>query len=108
MSKLDLIDAWIKAAVEHVTLKISYYSARTKGQASVREVEPDFFGTSRDGKNTGCWGFCRLRRQNRVFMIDSILGWEFVGNSFQPNPRGRWKELLPIYNSKKLDKINWK
>ena len=105
---LNLSDAWIKAAVEHVTLQISYYSARTKGQRTIREVEPDYFGPSRDGKNSGCWGHCRLRQANRVFVVDSILGWEYVGNQFQPNPKGRWSELIPIYNRKQLDKIKWK
>jgi len=31
----------------------------------------------------------------------------YVGNPFQPNPRGRWRELIPIYKSKKLNKIKW-
>lgn len=105
---MDLTDAWIKAAVEHVTLQTSYHSARTKDQITIREVEPDFIGTSRDGKNSGCWGYCKLRRANRVFKVDSILGWDCIGTPFQPNPQGRWRELIPRYKRKRLDRLRWR
>lgn len=41
---LSLEDAWVKAAVEHLTLEITYHSVRTKGEITVREVEPDYYG----------------------------------------------------------------
>ena len=99
---LSLFDAWIKAAVEHKTLAITYYSGKTKKQTTVREVEPDYYGLSRDGKNFGLWGICRLRRNVRCFLPENVLGWKYVGNSFTPNPQGRWRELIPIYEKKKL------
>jgi len=107
MSTLTLRDAWVKAAVEHLTLKIRYHSARTKGQTTTREVEPDYYGYDVDGKNFGCWGFCRLRRANRVFVPDSVRGWEFIGNSYSPNPIGRWRELQHYYKEKKLNEVTW-
>ena len=97
MSVQTLFDAWVKAAVERVTLRISYHSVRTKGELTEREVEPDFIGTSRDGRNSGCWGYCRLRGANRVFYPDSIKSWTYVGNPFTPNPQGRRHELIPLY-----------
>jgi len=99
---LSLEDAWIKAAVEHKTLEITYLSARTKGELTTREVEPDYCGASTDGKNIGLWGICRLRRDVRCFKPDSIVKWRYVGDLFTPNPRGRWRELVSIYNSKGL------
>ncbi|MBW1716778.1 MAG: hypothetical protein JRJ77_13290 [Deltaproteobacteria bacterium] len=107
MSVNTLSDAWIKASVEHVTLVIEYYSNRTKGEFTTREVEPDFYGTSKDGRNTGCWGLCRLRNANRVFYEDSIRSWAPTENTFIPNPRGRWKELIPIYTARGLKNLSW-
>lgn len=105
---LSLVDAWIKAAVEHKTLRIRYFSARTKKGFTMRVVEPDFVGWSRDGRVSGLWRFCRLRRANRVFKPDSILRWYCVGETFSPNPRGRWRELIPFYAERKLTKQPWR
>ena len=107
MNRLSVEDAWIKAAIEHVTLRIVYYSGKTKRQLTTREVEPDFIGLSKDGKNNGCWGFCRLRKGNRVFEPQHIQSWEHVGTPFTPNSEGRWRELLSKYNAKKLSEISW-
>jgi predicted DNA-binding transcriptional regulator YafY len=105
---LSVIDAWIKAAVEHKTLEITYHSGRTKGETTCREVEPDYCGQSIDGKNIGLWGICRLRGgEIRCFKPDSILRWRYIGNTFAPNPRGRWQELIPIYKQKELDKTSF-
>ena len=99
---LSLVDAWIKAAIEHETLQITYYSD-TKDETTVREVEPDYYGQSRNQRNFGLWGICRLRGDVRCFKENNIRSWRHVGNSFPPNPLGRWRELLPIYNQRKLD-----
>ena len=104
---LSLIDAWIKAAVEHKTLKIKYVSVRTKGEMTIREVEPDYYGWSANGKNFGLWGICRLRGDIRCFQPDSVLSWEYVGNTFEPNPKGRWTELMPVYKQKGLAVIEF-
>ena len=99
---LSLTDAWVKASVEHKTLEITYYSGKTKKQTTFREVEPDYYGLSRNGKNSGLWGICRLRRDVRCFLPENVIGWKYVGNSFTPNPRGRWRELMPIYEKRNL------
>jgi predicted DNA-binding transcriptional regulator YafY len=98
---VSLEDAWIKASVEHRTLEITYRDS--KGEITVRDVEPDFFGLSRNGKNFGCWGFCRLRGEIRCFSPENILEWRYIGESFQANPVGRWSELVSVYQQKQLD-----
>ena len=99
---LTIADAWIKAAVEHKTLQITYYN-QTKQETTVREVEPDFYGFSSNGRNFGCFGLCRLRGGDiRCFLPDSIIDWQFIGDTFAPNPKGRWQELLPLYEQKSL------
>ena len=99
---LSLEDAWIKAAVEHKTLEINYFSGKTKGELTVREVEPDFYGWSTNNRNFGCWGFCRLRNETRCFVPDNVQSWRYLGNEFHPNPIGRWQELLSIYEQREL------
>ncbi|MFA9437866.1 MAG: hypothetical protein ACEROO_12270 [Candidatus Bathyarchaeota archaeon] len=41
---LSIRDAWVKAVVEHRTLKIRYYSGTIKDEVTVREVEPRALG----------------------------------------------------------------
>ena len=101
---LSLEEAWIKAAIEHVTLEITYYN-KTKNEVTVREVEPDYFGWSRNGRNFGCWGICRLRGDNRCFSPDEVRSWKYIGNEFTANIAGRWQELLPLYNQRGLKSI---
>lgn len=98
---LSLVDAWIKAAVEHKTLEITYVDS--KGKTSVREVEPDFYGQSRKGTNFGLWGTCLLRGQIRCFREENVRGWCYVGTEFSPNPQGRWIELLSEYDQRRLN-----
>ena len=105
---LSLEDAWIKAAVEHKTLEITYYSGRTKQELTCREVEPDYVGWSINRRTFGLWGICRLRGWDiRCFKPDSVLRWRYVGNSFAPNLRGRWQELIPIYQQRGLAQTNF-
>ena len=104
-NSLSLIDTWVKAAVEHITVKIRYYSGPLKNEITDREIEPDFIIVNDHWRDFGCWGFCRLRSQLRVFNIEGILDWEITDNKFQPNPYGRWIELLDYYQRNDLDKI---
>lgn len=106
---LSLKNIWIKAAVEHRILNIDYFSARTKQEQSNREVEPDFVGTSRDGKNNGFWAtFCHLRDEGpRVFKSDSIRNISITSKTFIPSSKGRWEELIDIYNELGLESKNF-
>ena len=104
---MKLVDAWIKLAVEHETLEITYYSSRTKKNITRREVEPDYYGWSKDHKNFGLWGFCRLRKAIRCFTVNNVKDWKYIGNKFNPLQNGRWMELLNAYKEKGLDKIEF-
>lgn len=99
ISMLNTREAWIKAAVEHHILEMQYYSGKTKREVTIREVEPDFVGTSRNGANHGFWAtFCHLRNEGpRCFSPETILSWKATGKSFEPSPMGRWKELENEY-----------
>lgn len=101
---LNVIDTWIKAAVENVVIEIHYVSRRTKNELSIREVEPDFVGPSRNGTNIGCWTtFDHLRNEGpRCFMPDSIIKYKATDKTFEPSPKGRWKELIPEYEKRGL------
>ena len=100
---------WIKAAIEHKVLEIDYFSARTRQQRTNREVEPDFVGTSRDGRNTGFFvTFCHLRNQGpRCFIPTTINGIKTTDKTFSPSPYGRWQELLDEYNKRELKNKKW-
>ena len=104
-NSLSLIDTWVKTAVEHNTVQIRYYSGSIKNEITDREIEPDFISTNDNWRDFGCWGFCRLRNQLRVFNIEGILNWKITKNTFTSNPYGRWAELLGYYERNNLDKI---
>jgi hypothetical protein len=101
---LSLEDAWIKAAVEHNIINIDYFSARTKNENTNRDIEPDFVGTSRDGRNRGLWAtFCHLRHRGpRCFIPNTVRRFSVTSKSFIPSPNGRWQELIPLYNARGL------
>ncbi len=96
---LSLKETWIKAAVEHKILNIDYFSLRTKQEYTCRDIEPDFVGLSRNGRNNGLWAtFCHLRHEGpRCFQEDSVKRFSATEKTFIPSPNGRWKELIPKY-----------
>lgn len=61
---MNIKEAWIKAAIESVTLEIDYYSDRTKKEYSTREVEPDYYGWGLNIKKTMGFG-ARAQVQHR-------------------------------------------
>lgn len=101
---LNLTGTWIKAAVEHRILNIDYFSARTRQEHTNRDIEPDFVGDSRNGKNSGLWAtFCHLRHEGpRCFKPDSIRRFSVTNKSFLPPSVGRWQELLNEYERRGL------
>ncbi len=108
---MNVEDAWIKAAVEHRILKIKYKS-KGKGEITVREVEPDYYGWGKDRRNYGCWAaYDYLRRRSPSFFIpQNIRKWENTGRDFDPSRRAyirRWKELIPEYKRRNLENIPW-
>lgn len=110
MPELSLEDTWIKASVEHVVVKIKYYSGKTKHELTEREVEPDFIGISRDGRNSGYWAtFCHLRNEGpRCFKPETIFDYKATERTFVPSPHGRWEEMLGEYNARDLGSKSFK
>ena len=104
---MNIKEAWIKAAIESVTLEIDYYSDRTKKEYSTREVEPDYYGWGLNNKNHGLWGINRIGRGVRCFKEDSVLDWRVAGNRISPNQHSRSSELLEDYKLMKLDTRPW-
>jgi hypothetical protein len=107
---LELREAWVKASIEHRILRIRYFSKR-KREVTIREVEPDFFGYSKEG-SFGCWAFFDyLRRdRSRCFKPDKILEWKVTRRKFNPSRFAsirRWRELIPLYQNLGLDKEPW-
>ena len=101
---LSLEEFLIKAAVEHKIINIDYFSARTKREDTNRDVEPDFVGTSRDGRNKGLWAtFCHLRHEGpRCFLPHTVRRFSVTSKMFAPSSQGRWQELIPLYNTRGL------
>jgi len=101
---LSLEETWIKAAVEHRIINIDYFSSRTKQEHTNRDVEPDFVGISKDGKNKGLWAtFCHLRHEGpRCFLPNTVRRFGVTSKTFTPSSKGRWQELIPFYNEKGL------
>lgn len=104
---MNIQEAWIKAAIEKITLEIDYFSEDTKEEYTTREVEPDYYGWDTKHRIHGCWGFCRLRKGPRVFKEKNIKSWRYVGNSFKERPFSRSNELVEIYKSNKLAYLTW-
>lgn len=107
--ELSLEDIWIKAAVEHKILEMTYLSAGKK-ELTQRKIDPDFVGFSRTGKTYGFWvTYCHLRKTGpRCFSPKRIKQLLVTDETFSPSPKGRWKELLPAYRKKKLDQKEFK
>ncbi|KUG20612.1 MAG: WYL domain-containing protein [Methanomicrobiaceae archaeon] len=102
---LSFRDVWVKAAVEHVILTIMYRSK--KGEITTRDVEPDFIVFR---GSTLCYyaAYCHLRHEGpRCFQPSRILGCSVTDRTFQPSPKGRWRELLPLYQARGLAMKGW-
>ncbi|MFX0088075.1 MAG: hypothetical protein ACFFAU_20645 [Candidatus Hodarchaeota archaeon] len=108
---MEVREAWIKASVEHWILRIKYLS-RKKGEITQREIEPDFIGYSRDGKNYGYWAaYDYLRRDSpRCFKPENIMEWNVSKRKFDFSSFSsvrRWRELIPLYESLNLNNKPW-
>jgi len=103
---MNIIEAWIKAAIEQVILRITYIS-KTKGELTVREVSPDYVGYDKKGRIKALWAtYDYLRKEGpRAFYPQRIQQWEATKKSFTvSNPHSRRKELFSLYNKLNLKK----
>lgn len=96
-------DLWIKAAVEHRLVTVTYVNPETRLVYTKRDVRPDYVGPDRTGE-TACWG---LLNHNPFVGMKSFTPRHFqlvrlTPQKFQPPNEGRWKELVQLYNDRQL------
>lgn len=102
---LDLPDAWVKAAVEHVVVQILYRTP--EGEIVTLELEPDAIAFS-GGEAVGFLGYTpRDHALLQCCRPAKILGFAATDRRFSPPPRGRWRELVPRYERRGLAGREW-
>lgn len=103
---ISLEEAWIKAAVEHRLVTITYKNPDTALVYTKRDVRPDWVGPDARGASA-LWG---LLNHNpfvglKSFSPQNFQYFQVTGQKFQPPADGRWKELVSSYQEKGLDKV---
>jgi hypothetical protein len=101
---LSLEELWIKAAVEHRLVTVSYVNPETRLVYNKRDIRPDWIGPDKNG-TLALWG---LLNHNPFVGMKSFSPQFFqyvklTNDTFQPLPNGRWKELQQTYAEKQLD-----
>ena len=101
---LTLEELWVKAAVEHRCVYISYKNPETKLVYNNRNIRPELV-TADNGGATTLWG---LLDHNPFVGLKSFSPKYFqsvklTNDQFKPTPNSRWQELVPIYKEMQLD-----
>lgn len=102
---LTLEELWVKAAVEHRIVHVSYKNPETKLVYNKRDIRPDLVTADKDG-NATLWGllnhnpFVGLKAFSPKYFEQAKL----TSESFKPAPNSRWQELVAIYQEMGLDK----
>ena len=102
---LTLEELWVKAAVEHRIVHVSYKNPETKLVYNKRDIRPDLVTADSNG-NATLWGllnhnpFVGLKAFSPKFFEQARL----TNEQFKPAPNSRWQELVPIYQELGLDK----
>ena len=101
---LTLEELWVKAAVEHRLIHVSYKNPETRLVYNKRDVRPELV-TADEGGNATLWGllnhnpYVGLKAFSPKFFESARLTTE----RFKPAPNSRWQELVPIYKELGLD-----
>lgn len=101
---LTLEELWVKAAVEHRLVHVSYKNPETRLVYNKRDIRPDLVTADETGTAT-LWG---LLNHNpfvgvKAFAPRFFESARLTNEKFKADPNGRWKELLPIYQELGLD-----
>lgn len=96
---LTLEELWVKAAVEHRLVHVSYKNPETRLVYNKRDIRPDLVTADTTGNPT-LWG---LLNHNpfvglKAFSPKFFEGAKLTNETFKPAPGSRWQELVPIYN----------
>lgn len=102
---LTLEEMWVKAAVEHRILHVSYKNPETRLVYNKRDIRPDLITADPSG-NATLWG---LLNHNPLVGLKAFTPkfFEFARltpEKFKPVAGSRWEELVPIYQELGLDK----
>lgn len=101
---LTLEELWVKAAVEHRLVHVSYKNPETRLVYNKRDIRPELVTADETG-NATLWGllnhnpFVGLKAFTPKFFESAKLTPE----RFQPSNDSRWQELVPIYKELGLD-----
>lgn len=95
---LTLEELWVKAAVEHRLVHVSYKNPETRLVYNKRDIRPDLVTADESG-NTTLWG---LLNHNpfvglKAFSPKFFEAFQLTNEKFQPGPESRWEQLVPIY-----------
>lgn len=95
---LTLEEAWIKAAVEHRKLEITYVNPETRLQYLKREIEPDTVTVS--GEKVHYWAVLSHIPHvgPKAFVPDYFKDVKVTDKTFTPRPGARWHELQAVYD----------
>ncbi|MHB8605090.1 MAG: hypothetical protein ACYDCK_07500 [Thermoplasmatota archaeon] len=101
---LTLEDTWIKAAVEHRLVTVTYENPETRLVYTKRDIRPDYIGPDRSG-SPALWGVLNHNPMVGVksFQPQYFKAFKIQPQKFQPEPNGRWNALVAAYNDKKLN-----
>lgn len=101
---LSFEDMWIKAAVEHRILNITYVNKETRLVYTKRDICPDFLQMSDQGASA-VWALIGHAPQLGIKAFNPA-NFEMVrvtDTKFQPPPGARWNELVALYKERGLD-----
>ncbi|MHB8585590.1 MAG: hypothetical protein ACYDDF_07120 [Thermoplasmatota archaeon] len=101
---LSFEDTWIKAAVEHRVLNVTYVNKETRLVYTKRDICPDYIEAS-PGGSTACWAIIAHAPQLGVksFNAANFQLCKVTESRFNPPTNARWKDLVTIYKDRGLE-----
>lgn len=105
---LSFEDTWIKAAVEHRVLNVTYVNKETRLVYTKRDICPDFIEVAQNGANA-CWALIGHAPQLGVksFQPKNFQQVKVTDLKFNPPQSGRWKDLVNLYHERGLEQKSW-
>ncbi|HLE97849.1 MAG TPA: hypothetical protein VI997_10800 [Candidatus Thermoplasmatota archaeon] len=103
MTGLSIEDAWIKAAVEHRLVTVTYLNPETRLVYTKRDVRPEFIGPDRTG-SAALWGIFNHVPQvgMKSFLPQNFQFFQVTESRFSADPNGKWRDLVPQYEERRL------
>jgi len=101
---LSIEELWVKAAVEHRCVYISYKNPETRLVYNNRNIRPELVTQDETG-NVTLWGYLDHNPfvGLKAFSPKYFTGAKLTRDAFKPQPNSRWQELMPIYQQMGLE-----